>query len=350
MSVVLYHYRWYLNSYNQVNIPNLGNILFNGFAFGVDLFFVISGFVIILSTEKNFGLYKNSLFFVLKRVFRIYPILIFFVLISIAIKTPGLILSIKSIIPVHLDYTSGAPFFGYNILIVAWTLTYEIFFYFIFLISMAINHKYRGVICCVLILSMFLLVQYYFSGEITLNAYKSQNIDLPVYFSAPLSLISSPMILEFCLGIIAYQIYKITINNNILKLDITKHMLAYAIFLLSTILITHSVFSGHGVLKWGVISFLLVVLITMYEENVKIKYIPSLYFLGNISYSIYMSHIPLIVLINIINSHLGLKGFPLIVSSVLIVIIISSITYYLIEMPAVRICRKINTHYHQYKS
>ncbi len=68
--VVLYHYRGELNSiYAQ---KGLGDLLFSNGYIGVDLFFMVSGFVIMLSTEKD----KSSLSFAIKRIFRIYPVYI----------------------------------------------------------------------------------------------------------------------------------------------------------------------------------------------------------------------------------------------------------------------------------
>ncbi|RAY17555.1 acyltransferase family protein, partial [Enterobacter kobei] len=50
ISVVLYHFKGYLNGvYAQ---KDLGQILFGSGAFGVDIFFMISGFIIALSTQN----------------------------------------------------------------------------------------------------------------------------------------------------------------------------------------------------------------------------------------------------------------------------------------------------------
>lgn len=48
LSVMLFHFRWNINA----QIPGRGDALFGWGATGVDLFFLISGFVITLSAAK----------------------------------------------------------------------------------------------------------------------------------------------------------------------------------------------------------------------------------------------------------------------------------------------------------
>lgn len=71
LMVVFYHLKATLN--NVYAQKDLGDILFNSGAFGVDLFFIISGFIIFYSTEKKES--SMPLKYMLRRFFRIYPLL-----------------------------------------------------------------------------------------------------------------------------------------------------------------------------------------------------------------------------------------------------------------------------------
>ncbi|EDO2520480.1 acyltransferase, partial [Salmonella enterica subsp. enterica] len=63
--VVFYHLRTTLN--NVYAQSDLGDIMFGYGAFGVDLFFVISGYIICYSTEKKE--YRMQVKYVIRRIF-----------------------------------------------------------------------------------------------------------------------------------------------------------------------------------------------------------------------------------------------------------------------------------------
>lgn len=100
---------------------------------GVDIFFVISGFVVTLSAFKTSGKLnpkKESIQFILKRISRVYPT--YWIVLAIAcIISPPVWLS-----PDWLPHTSlvhlATLTYTYNYkVMVAWTLVYEMFFYLV---------------------------------------------------------------------------------------------------------------------------------------------------------------------------------------------------------------------------
>ncbi|EFH0672509.1 acyltransferase, partial [Escherichia coli] len=77
--VIAFHFRVYLNGvYAQ---KDLGDILFGIGEVGVDIFFVISGFII---TYSSMNKAKNRpMVFAAKRFFRLYPV--YFIILTLAI-------------------------------------------------------------------------------------------------------------------------------------------------------------------------------------------------------------------------------------------------------------------------
>lgn len=110
---------------------------------GVDIFFVISGFVVTLSAFKTSGKpspRKESVIFMLKRIARVYPT--YWVVLAIAfIISPPVWLS-----PEWLPHTSLAHLLtltdtcNYKVM-VAWTLVYEMFFYLVLSILIMFGRK-----------------------------------------------------------------------------------------------------------------------------------------------------------------------------------------------------------------
>jgi len=107
---------------------------------GVDFFFVLSGFIMIFIHYNDLRYKSNVDYFFVKRFVRIYPI--YWVLASISLvfylfsgKTEGwgFIYILKSYL---LIYQDQQPF-----LAVAWSLTYEVFFYLVFGIGIFLGLK-----------------------------------------------------------------------------------------------------------------------------------------------------------------------------------------------------------------
>jgi len=158
--------------------------------FGVDIFFVISGFVMMLSTEMTADK------FFLKRIVRIVPTYWFFTIgvFLIALILPD-VLKNTTANPVHLIKSFFFVPFDKNgvgvtpILALGWTLNYEMYFYLLFAIALKLNRNYRGE------LATFMLVAVY---ALTQNTH-----------TLPLSFYSSDIVFEFSLGIVAFHIQPI---------------------------------------------------------------------------------------------------------------------------------------------
>ena len=68
--VVFCHSEQYVSG---ILVCHLNNYLKNFGSFGVDIFFVINGFIMVYINQANFGLKKSIYPFLLKRFIRIFP-------------------------------------------------------------------------------------------------------------------------------------------------------------------------------------------------------------------------------------------------------------------------------------
>ena len=161
--------------------------------FGVDIFFVISGFVIAYVVSKGEG---NAGNFLIKRLIRIEPmyLLVTIVMVFTAVFFPGMIKNnevsvsgfIKSILFIPGPENNGLP-----VLDQGWTLNYEMLFYVImFLCVLFVKNKRYLTASCVLILVFIMAVlQFGNTDNFILNFY------------------GPSMFLEFIYGIILYHLY-----------------------------------------------------------------------------------------------------------------------------------------------
>jgi len=171
---------------------------FNGL-FGVDLFFVISGFIIFSVTGSVAPSWVGTKRFFAKRLVRIFPVYWFYTLFMIF-----LILALPSLfIRVEIDISSFSyvmaslfliPAIGYTghvhpVLLVGWTLYYELYFYGVFGLLLAFS---RTAAC---LFSIFV-----FSAGIAVRFYLS--IEHPFLVVA-----TDPLLLEFGLGMLVGFLY-----------------------------------------------------------------------------------------------------------------------------------------------
>ena len=176
-----------------VMIYHSGLVGENGY-FAVEIFNIISGFIMVYSTERE----NSKEFFLRKRLIRIVPLywILSIVMYIFIVVDPGLsimseakpVYLVKSLL--FLPFVNGK---GYNapILSLGWTLNYEMMFYVIFFIAIHLNHKLRALWASIIITGFVFLGRIlHFNGNIYWNYYTD------IYM------------LEFVLGILSFYVIR----------------------------------------------------------------------------------------------------------------------------------------------
>ena len=108
-------------------------------ASGVDIFFVISGFVMVYANRNSFGDRSKTSDFIVRRAIRIVPMYWIFsaVMLALLLFAPSLLSTLRFQLPHAIESflllpTANSAGEFYPMLNVGWTLTYEMYFYFIF--------------------------------------------------------------------------------------------------------------------------------------------------------------------------------------------------------------------------
>ncbi|MCU3986863.1 acyltransferase family protein [Enterobacter mori] len=338
--VVLFHFR---NSYNGLfGIRDFGDILFQHGKMGVDIFFIISGFIIAMSTENN----SSKLSYVVKRIFRIWPVYILACVTMFYISGGKFNAGdfLKAIFFIPFDAQSSAPQFGYSLIAVAWTLTYEVLFYIIFLLAMFISHKHRNIICVMFMLSFCILTQSLTTDGFSFGGYSYAR------YSGGLASIINPLscsiVLEFCLGVAIYELIRIL---DAIEPPATIAMLLLTIIgviVLSYKIIYNGQMAFHGLVGYGSLSAMIVMSALLAERLLKVNDIKSMTIFGDSSYSIYLWHLVIYSFMLSISNKLYNVNYNMLfdtwaIFAVPLVLLASVLSYKYIELPFIKLGHRI---------
>ncbi|WP_375462543.1 acyltransferase family protein [uncultured Methylobacterium sp.] len=115
---------------------------------GVDLFFVISGFIIVYASEGLFGADGGGLVFLRRRLLRVVPLYWFALSLRLAVllagaaagtmAAPGFAAVATSYLFIPFDALGYGPRYPFPILDLGWTLNYEVMFYVLFACGIAV--------------------------------------------------------------------------------------------------------------------------------------------------------------------------------------------------------------------
>ncbi|MGM0904267.1 MAG: acyltransferase family protein [Bacillota bacterium] len=295
-------------------------------AHGVDFFFVLSGFIILYAHYNDIGKAKLTSYF-RKRFIRIYPVywVIVIPLIPMLFLIPslgaqGTETELSVLIKSFLLFPDDTP----PVLGVAWTLTHEVFFYLVFgLTLILLKPKYS-----IPIISIWALISLLsFTGVI--------NFKDTFY----LDFIFNKYNLEFMFGMIAAYLF-INYKPKFAWLLMISGVIG---FVLGGINGELEILEINRVVIYGVSAFLLILGSARFDSQSNIKTPKLFLYLGDASYSIYLTHYPAIIVLLKVFTILGLDN---VMSESLLMHLIALITllggclfHSIIEKPLLKLVR-----------
>jgi exopolysaccharide production protein ExoZ len=245
---------------------------------GVDFFFVLSGFIIFYIHQSDLGQPRRFGSFIFKRFLRVYPLYWIILLSKVSISLFGakniaahqnnLTEFIRAFLLVPQEAANLDNFIG-----VSWTLTYEVFFYLLFGVLILLKPKIGRSIIVIWTVGLLLGLFNF----------------LPTQESFLLNFIFSARNLEFIFGCLAaYTILNYQYKHGIFLVYSALGMLILAI--LNTEYHGSNVSGVSPAIAYGIPFSILIVGTVWIEKNISLKIPSILLYLGNASYSIYLTH------------------------------------------------------------
>ena len=301
---------------------------------GVDLFFIISGFVMVTVSRKRQGhapLYPLQ--FLYNRITRIYPVYWFYCTIVLVVYfcRPDMVNSSQGNQVLIFESFLLWPQKLVPLLAVAWTLTHEMYFYLVFTIMLwgARSHIQRYLFFWLIAVTV---------GNVVLD-----NRSIPL-----LKIIFHPLTIEFIAGcIIAHVVFRghtgygrsYFYGGGVLLLFSTAACYAYS---------GSSLPDGwYRVLFFGVPCSLMVYGAVASELQSTLRFPPWFNLIGDASYSIYLSHVLVLSFLGRVWYQFGQEGlydnFLVIILMIFLVVVYGYLSFRYIEKPAIRGFRHLRT-------
>ena len=287
-------------------------------SFGVDIFFVISGFVIAYVSVS-----ETPEAFILKRIFRIVPLywLGTFAVFAVAAAAPSLVNStttdlielVKSLFFIPYVKSNGLT---HPVLFLGWTLNYEILFYAIFAVALTFGSRVAPAIATIIILSLI------FAG-----------LAFPID-AEPFRFWTRPITLEFLFGVWIFVGWR-----NGFRIPVTPKLAIVAAALLLALMgweeTGASSFDWIEPISFGIPASVIVLLALSCEGQIKVPAI--LLAAGDASYSLYLFHPYLVEPVQKIISHFTANPIVMIAAipfMVALAVGFALLSYRLIEKPS----------------
>ncbi|MBT2115780.1 acyltransferase [Dyella sp. LX-66] len=251
---------------------------------GVDLFFMVSGFIMVYTTRHADGSLRYASAFLIKRFARVWPVYAVAVLLWIAflaataqpIAPLADILKSLCFLPIS---THQPPYLGLPYPI-GWTLNYEFYFYVIFGVSILFGSARWLAFSAWLGLTL-LLAPWLAAGYISLLAVNDYH-----FGTALANQITNPMVWEFAGGVLVGLLYQS-------RLSIPRSWLSDTLIVACIALIVATSWRYtwiHGPIRWGAPLLLMFAVMALTYKNAEPRVPRFLVWLGGLSYSLYLLH------------------------------------------------------------
>lgn len=299
-------------------------------AAGVDVFFVISGFIMCHITQKSTisapDFFKRRLIRVAPSYWIITAVVALAILVVPSVFRSSVFdfgLLVKSLFFVAAENPSNGDFVP--VLQIGWTLNYEFMFYALFAVSMAIRRD-----SSIAITSAALLVL----SCLTVVSDKSSAI----------SFYTNPIIFEFVFGMVLWVVFDKWLLNRA----------GFGILLVAAGLVGFFLADAHipvartseiRVLAWGLPSLAIVAGLLMVERAGRLPRLEWLKHIGDASYALYLTHVLTLGLIRFVWARFEMKSFTpdLVLMAIAIgASVIGSLIYYrVVEKPSSELFGKL---------
>lgn len=288
-------------------------------AVGVDVFFVVSGFIMWVVAERRC---PTPVSFLRGRIRRIVPVYWMATAVMIAGGVVGLFpnlrLSIGHVLASFLFVPARSPSNGeiWPVLVQGWTLNYEMFFYVVFAVALFLPRQWR-----------FLAVGALFAALVVVGQmFSSDNLFLVTY--------TRPIILEFVAGMAVGILWlqRRVPGRLTAVLLVTAGIGGFALI--------HLLGLPFGTWTCGPLATALVLGVVSLEASGVVARAALPAFLGDASYSIYLWHTFAISVVAKLGMAAGIPMPALMVSAVATGILAGAIGYRVLERPTIRLWRQ----------
>jgi peptidoglycan/LPS O-acetylase OafA/YrhL len=308
---------------------------------GVDLFFVISGFIMVHTTSQSSRSEASSRGearspvgpgeFMLNRLTRIAPIYWLLTLATFAVAwlVPTLMQATVADVEQLLLSLAFIPFRKSNglvqpVLFVGWTLNFEMFFYALFALGLAFRDRRRGVLAVVLLLGALVASGWWLRPENVQAAFYTRPIILEFAAGMGLGLLGSRVRCETALGRVA--------------VGLTGAIALGAVALVPVFLPTASRLLTHGLPALIVVASAII----LHESGVSwsSRWVLAL---GNASYSLYLTHPFVTQATQKLGKSIGLTPMVALVGSLLTLVVVCLVgvaTHLWLERPLTRFVKQ----------